>query len=115
MAIRDLLWRCPLCNTIEGIQRTARGEVCVGCNARYKRGRGASIVAHPKDGSPISREPREWLDSLEAGDLDGEGFTLPEGESPPYRQPCVARIARNFRKIARRGEFLGWVELYSPR
>src|SRR4051812_48239563 len=115
MAIRDLLWRCPLCDTVEGIQRTPRGEVCSHCSARFRRGRGATIIANPKAGEPISREPHEWLATFKAGDVDGEGFTLPEGVNPPYRQPCIGRIARDFRQIKRRGEFLGWVELYGPR
>jgi hypothetical protein len=47
--------------------------------------------------------------------VDGEGFVLPEGVTPPYRQPCVGRIARDFAKVSRRGGFLGWMELYGPK
>jgi len=64
MAIRDLLWACPLCGLEGGLRRTGRWEACRGCGARFRRGRGASIIAQAADGTTRIHAAAEWADRL---------------------------------------------------
>lgn len=64
MAIRDLLWACPLCGTEGGLRPAGKREVCRGCGATFRRGRGASIVAEGSDGTRHVRSGAEWADRL---------------------------------------------------
>ncbi|HEX7118733.1 MAG TPA: hypothetical protein VF212_08100 [Longimicrobiales bacterium] len=64
MAIRDLLWACPLCGTEGGIRPARKGEACGACGARFRRGRGSSIVAETAGGEARTLPAAAWADLL---------------------------------------------------
>ena len=57
MAVRDLLWGCPLCRAPGAIRPDGRRERCRECGAEFSRGRGSTIVAR-MDGSTRVRSAR---------------------------------------------------------
>jgi hypothetical protein len=60
MAVRDLLWACPLCGLTGGIRRHGRGERCTGCDAAFSRAAGADIRARSA-GRTFVRPASQWL------------------------------------------------------
>src|SRR5512141_3267085 len=66
MAIRDLLWACPLCGAVNGLKPVGKEERCWGCDAVFLRGSGSSIVAATTDGRTTTRSAAEWADLLPA-------------------------------------------------
>jgi hypothetical protein len=108
MAIKDLLWACPLCHQVESLDRAGR---CAACRARFTRGRGARIKAVTREGSE-EQHPLDWLAQLPWPDLDGEGRTLPAGLRPPFMQPAEVRPGVAEVALRRAGAFLGAVEKF---
>jgi hypothetical protein len=107
MAVRDLLWGCPLCRAPGGIRPDGRRERCRACGAEFRRGRGSTIVAKI-EGSSRVRSAGDWLSILgpvEAPRADADGLIL---------GPERVRVKRSRRQNPLRyaGELLGWVELY---
>ena len=93
MAIHRLLWGCPVCG--EG-SLTAE-DACGRCGTRFRRGRGAEIVAT----GPSGREARpaaEWLDRLPA-------------PAPAGREAIRWRLLEtDVEPIRYAGDLIGWVE-----
>jgi hypothetical protein len=95
VAVRDLLWGCPLCRGAGTIRRAGRGERCGACGASFRRADGASIVA-TRDGAAQRRSAAE-------GRILG-----------PER--VRVRHTRRQDPLHWSGELLGWVEVYDkPR
>ena len=107
MAVRDLLWGCPLCRAPAGIRPVGRRERCRACGAEFRRGRGSTIVAR-MDGSTRVRSAGDWLailGAVEAPRADDDGHILgPE--------PVRVKQARQQNPLRYSGELLGWVEVY---
>lgn len=107
MAVRDLLWGCPLCRTPGGIRPDGRRERCRSCGAEFRRGRGSTIIAR-MDGSSRVRSAGDWLSTLgpvEAPQADADGLILgPERVS--------VKQSRQQNPLRYSGELLGWVEVY---
>lgn len=99
--IKDLLWACVVCGTEGGIRAIGRRESCVACKARYKRGRGASIVVIRPEGDSEVRNAREWLESLPPISLTGEALA-------DVRMAVSDTVLRDGRK------YLGRIEHFGP-
>jgi hypothetical protein len=107
VAVRDLLWACPLCRTPNAIKAAGKAERCATCGADFRRGHGATIVAS-LNGKAETRPAGDWLRSL--------------GELPRYTPDSTGRIPgpdavtikrTNGQNAFRwRNVFLGWVETY---
>lgn len=108
MAIRDLLWGCPLCRAPGAIRRTGARERCRECGATFRRSRGARIVVE-RDGVRNDRSAQEWLARLgpaQTPEADPQGLIL-----GPER--VRVKFTRQQRPLRWRSELLGWVEVYS--
>lgn len=114
MAIRDLLWACPLCGAEESLRPHDGGEACRPCGATFRRGRGAEIAAVPPGGgAPIVRHAAEWVRTLPPVRLPGEGEE--GGGETLYRRARVeARFATGYTPVRRGRLFLGRVERFGP-
>ena len=107
MAVRDLLWGCPLCRSPGAIRPDGRRERCRECGAEFRRGRGSTIVARI-DRSTRVRSARDWLSILgpvQAPRADADGLIL-----GPER--VTVKQARHQNPLSYSGELLGWVEVY---
>jgi hypothetical protein len=107
MAVRDLLWGCPLCRAPGGIRRNGRRERCRECGATFRRGQGARIVAE-RDGVRQHHSAGEWLVRLgpvEAPTPDATGRIL-----GPER--VRVKVTRRQEPLHWGGGLLGWVEVY---
>lgn len=108
MAIRDLLWACPLCEGVGELAPGDGGDVCSGCGARYRRGPAALIVAEPgQGGEPETRPATEWLDRLpDLGDvLDLDAGVCHEGD-------VLLRAAVSTTPVRSGAEYLGRYERF---
>ena len=105
MAIKDLFPACPICLRI-GAVRTIHGrDQCRACGARFRRGRGARIIATTATGD-VERDAVDWLARLPAT-ANGHPANL-----GPER--ARVRVALGIAPLRRRGELLGWVERFGP-
>lgn len=107
MAVRDLLWGCPLCRAPDGIRPHGRAERCRACGARFRRGRGVVIVAE-RAGVVLERTAAEWtamLGPVQTPDARPDGIIL-----GPER--VTVKITRNQKTLRFGGDLLGWVEVY---
>jgi hypothetical protein len=109
MAVRDLLWACPLCRAPGAIRPAGRGERCSDCGTAFRRGRGARIVA-VREGRSHDRPAGDWLRELGppvVPDPRADGVVLgPE--------PVKVKVTRGQAPLSWRGNVLGWVEEYGP-
>lgn len=126
MAIRDLLWACPVCSSFAGIRPKRKGEECVACGTVYRRGHGANVEAWPPDEEAVVRRPIDWIERLPPLPLDtyrtAEGkrlialeadleFGRPPGEDAFIRRDlAVVRVAEGEDDIHKGDEFLGRME-----
>lgn len=104
VAIRDLLWACPACRSVESLVRSGRAEQCASCGARLRRGRGANIVLEVPGRTPVARHAREWADLI--GDPQ-------DGEEDVSARVSLRDVARSW-PLRERGELLGFVERFGP-
>ena len=110
MAIRDLLWACPVCRTFSSIRDGGRsGEVCTSCGTRFRRGSGATIQVTRPGGARQIRSPAELEDALPSF----SEMPLENGRLGPA--PAIVRVVRSDMPIAFRGEYLGRAESFGPR
>jgi hypothetical protein len=113
MAISDLLWACPECGRIGGVDPAG---TCQGCGTAFSRGRGALIRALMPDGRLVERSPAEWSDRLPdpAVLLKGDGGA---GEDSVVRHARVlAREVTGVMAVRGEGrEFLNRVERFGPK
>jgi len=114
MAIRDLLWACPLCGLEGGLRRTGRWEACRGCGARFRRGRGASIIAQAADGTTRIHAAAEWADRL-PGIEEYMSRLEPRTPDGVLRQSRVrARVAVGESVIRLGSTYLNRIERFGP-
>lgn len=140
MAIRDLLWACPLCGTVGGLRPVKGGEACATCGALFRRGRGSTIEVRLPDGRVDTRPAPEWAAALpheppvlgeplstavpssapgSSGQPRGEGTGgagAREAATPRLwrRDRVRARFAVEEEPIRLRGTFLGTMERLGP-
>jgi hypothetical protein len=107
MAVRDLLWGCPLCRAPDAIRPHGRVESCRACGARFRRGRGVVIVAE-RAGVVLERTAAEWTAQL------GPAQPPPAGKDGVILGPerVLVKITRNQKTLRFGGDLLGWVEVY---
>lgn len=107
MAVRDLLWACPICRTPGGIRPEGKREVCRSCGATFRRSAGARILVE-HDGGRQERSAREWLATLgpvTAPPPDHDGVIL-----GPER--VRVKLTRGQEPLHWAGQVVGWVEKY---
>ncbi len=113
MAIRDLLWACPLCGTVGGLHADGKLERCTACGTVFRRGPRSTIVATGPDGQADAHRATEW-----AARLPAEPPPLTEaggaGERVRRRDRVLARFALGDEPIRRGGTFLGFMERLGP-
>jgi hypothetical protein len=114
MAIRDLLWACPLCGLEGGLRRTGRWEACRGCGARFRRGRGASIIGQAADGTTRIHAAAEWAERL-PGIEEYTSRLEPQTPDGVLRQSRVrARVAVGESVIRLGSTYLNRIERFGP-
>lgn len=107
MAIRDLLWACPLCRALASIRPVGRSEICQHCGARFERVSGARIRVSDATRTEV-REPIEWEGELPRVDsLPENGVLGPE--------PITLRLGTRARPVRAGRRVLGWAERFGPR
>ena len=108
MAVRDLLWGCPICHTAGSIRPQGKREVCRSCGAAFRRARGARILA-AHGGTRQERDAADWLAILgpvRAPHPDATGVILgPE--------QVRVKLTRRQNPLHWGGELIGWVEDYT--
>lgn len=107
MAVRDLLWGCPICRAAGAIRPDGRRERCRACEATFRRGRGATIVAD-RNGERQERSAADWvrlLGPVEAPLPQPDGLIL----GP---DPVRVKLTATHRPLRFGSELLGWVESY---
>jgi hypothetical protein len=122
MAIRDLLWACPLCGREGGLRPAGPGrERCAACGAEFRRASGADIAARTADGSLVL-PAQTWALRLPAiravgaaaqreGEGEGEGRAAPAAR----RAEVQIRSALGEAPIRIGGRYLGAAERLGPR
>ena len=113
MAIRDLLWACPLCRAEDALRPDGNGEACKLCGARFRRAGGADIEVLPAGGQPVRRHAAEWAAELPPVRLpdEGQGGT---DEREYRRSTAMARFVVGFDPIRAGGRYLGRAERFGP-
>jgi hypothetical protein len=116
MAIRDLLWACPLCGS-EGALEPVRGaEVCHRCGTSYRRGRRATIVARPPGRPTLSLSPAEWLDRLPDIGIEERFRQAANRAGIIHSEPALLRTEIGAETVSFRGTYLKlFVRLGPPR
>lgn len=115
--IRDLLWACPECGTIDGIVPLKRGEEeCQACGARFRRGAGATIEATLRDGTRVARAASEWAAKLPDPE---SAFVVADRAATATglirEADVLVRFASGYRTVHRGREYLGRIERLGPR
>jgi hypothetical protein len=109
MAIRDLLWACPVCGTFASIRAAGRGtERCDHCGTTYRRGRGASIEVREPGTKAQAHHPATLVDRLRPV----SEMPLPEGRLGPA--PALIRVQRTIKTVRDGEDFLGRIEVFGP-
>jgi hypothetical protein len=117
MAIRDLLWACPLCRREDGLRPHGKDEeVCTGCGARFRRGQRADIeVTHP-GGEVEVHSASAWACRLppEPSPLEPAGAAQPGQARVLRRARAEVRVAVGEDAVHRGREFVGAAERFGP-
>ena len=107
MAIRDLLWACPVCGTFAAIRAAERRtERCNRCGTTYRRARGASIEVRERGGEAQTYQPATLVDRLPPV----SEMPLPNGRLGPAH--ARVRVARTTTPVRDKEDFLGRVEVF---
>lgn len=107
MAIRDLLWACPLCATTGGLRANRRGDRCHACGAGFRRDLGASILAVTESGERTRLSPAQWLERLPPI----EPASLPSELGPEL---VSVRMAVRKQAVRQGRELIGWLDRFGP-
>lgn len=115
MAIRDLLWACPVCR-VEGGIRVARdgAERCTACGTRYRRGAGATIVAERAGEAARALAAAAWVDLLPAIEATDRFRGEAEPGRPLHRERVYARVAERSSVVRRGRAYMNRVERFGP-
>ena len=97
--IRDLLWGCVICGTMESLRMVDRIETCNKCGAKYRRSRGAQIAIEVEGKGIETRSAAEWTRQLPA--------VTPTGSAE-----CLLRAAEADMPVSAYDEYLGRVERF---
>lgn len=107
MAVRDLLWACPLCAAAGGLRADRRGERCDACGAEFRRDLGATIIASTHAGGATRMSAGQWLERLPPRDP----ASLPSELGP---EPVALRVAVRREPVRRGRELIGWLDRFGP-
>jgi hypothetical protein len=107
VALSDLLWACPECGEVGGID--ARGTCR--CGVTFSRGKGSVIVARFPDHSVRERSPAAWVDRLPPV----ERLLDTEDAGVVRRAAVLAREALATTPVRKGGRFLNRIEQYGPK
>jgi hypothetical protein len=108
VAIRDLLWGCPLCGTEARLRTTGRTTRCEACGATLRRGEGAAIRATTADGRTLEETAARWIERSPAVRPPAARETL-----GPER--AILRIAERPVAFRPSGTFVGWGERFGTK
>lgn len=112
MAIRDLLWACPLCKNEGTLESTRKGDRCTVCGTTFSRSRGASITALSPDQTKTTRSAAEWVDLLPEIDL---AERIERGGGVIHTQEALLRLISHTEEITYRGRYLNLIEHFGPQ
>lgn len=109
MALKDLIYRCPLCGAdpVEGRKDEVR---CPSCGRRYERGDPpAGIRVREPDGEPRTVPASRLVESIRDA---GGPFPAAEGEDGSVRYQSAVRVRRGSDEepLRYRGRLLGFTE-----
>jgi hypothetical protein len=112
MAIRDLLWACPLCGKLDALKPDSDSrDRCGVCGVVYMRGANARIAAVPGTSQLIEKSAAEWSRALP---VLGSGQDA--NDDPLFGpEPVILRVARAVNPIRNGRELLGWAERLGRR
>ena len=107
MALRDLLWACPLCGTEGAVADGGSGEACRHCGAGFRRAAAAEIEARRPDGRRERAPGPRWVERLPPLTV------FPEATR---RRECAvtARFSQGDAPVRRHGRLLGFREVLGP-
>lgn len=114
MAIRDLLWACPLCGAEGGIRPVGKREACRACGARFRRGRGSNIVAEAANGTSRTLPAAEWADMLPPIEEFAARLEPSGADGALYRTRVRARTATGESVIRLDSVYLNRIEQFGP-
>lgn len=114
MAIRDLLWACPLCGEERALRPGRGGESCSRCGATYSRGRGAEISATPASGEKITLSPAEWVDRLPPLGIEERIRAARENDRPLLEERVLLSTADGDEMVSFHGVYLNRIERFGP-
>jgi hypothetical protein len=114
MAIRDLLWACPLCGIEGALQPVRRAELCQGCGTHFARGRRATIVARTPDHEILALSAAEWLDRLPDIGIEERIRRAESSGGVIHREPARLRLEIGAEPVAFRGVYLNRIERLGP-
>ena len=97
--IKDLLWGCVVCGTVESLRMVDRIETCQKCGARYRRASGAQISVQVEGKGIETRSAAEWSRHLPP-------------VTPTGTAECLLRAAETYKPVRAYGEYLGRVERF---
>jgi hypothetical protein len=108
MALRDLMWGCPLCGREGRLRSRLRTTHCEACGATFRRGEGATIVGRPAGGVEEVGSAAAWLDRTPAAAPPAPDHSL--GPERAFLRLAEAPIA-----VRPHGDFVGWGERFGPK
>ncbi len=114
MAIRDLLWACPLCKSEGALQPARAGEVCRACGTHYARGPRATITARSPGRPLLAMSPTEWVDRLPGIDIAERIRKAGSRAGIVHREPAILRTEIGDEPVAFRGIYLNRIERFGP-
>jgi hypothetical protein len=107
LAISDLLWACPECGEVGGIDPDGTCR----CGVSFQRGKGSLVVARPPGRRAVARPPAEWVDRLPAVE---ELLEAAEG-GVVRRASVLAREVSGTAAVRKSGRFINRIEEYGPK
>lgn len=114
MAIRDLLWACPICHGEDALAPVRKGERCQECDTLFTRDKRALITARQPGRPPLTRSPAEWLDRLPGLEIEERIARAEEQGEVIKRGAASVRTENGSRPAYFRGTYLNRIESFGP-
>jgi hypothetical protein len=114
MAIRDLLWACPICGRESALEQARKGERCQQCGTHFSRDGRALITARQPGHPPVTRSPAEWLERLPDLRIE-ERIAQAAAQGEVIRtESAILRTEIDSQPVYFRGTYLNRIERLGP-